>query len=492
MDEDFMVNGLPPMPDYEEETRGKPSSEHARKSAPVEDFFSSGEEIIEPKSIEAEQSVLGALLIAPELFDPVAEILKVEDFYLEENRMIFKAIQDMNEARRGVDALTVAEWLQDHEQLAMVGGMQYMIALATETPSVINAEEYARIIRDRATLRALIKMGDDVKNLAYSPDGRETSDLINAAELYLTELIENRENHKKDYVAARDALGDVIDHIETVARLKKAITGLPSGFEYLDELTSGFHPGQLIIVAARPSMGKTSFAMNVVEHIGCKEDKPVLVFSMEMPREELILRSISSLGQISLKRLRNGQLNNDDWGRLSNAVPEIGKSSIFVDDSSGLNPAQIRTRARRMQREHGLSMIVIDYLQLMRSTTNHRQNRVAEISEISRDLKEIAKELDVPVIALSQLNRSLESRTDKRPQMSDIRDSGAIEQDADLIVFLYRDEVYNKENEEVKGIAELIVGKNRNGPTGTARVKFEGEYTRFKNDVNMTRDQDYG
>jgi len=433
-----------------------------------------------PHSIEAEQSVIGALLIDPETAEQVTEAVTAEDFYERRHRQIFQAISAMLGAGRAVDAITVSEWLQDHEQLADVGGVQYLLMLANETPSAANVLAYARIVRERATLRDLIRVGREIAELAYRPEGRQAQALLDEAESRVFHLAEGQQRAGEGFQQLKDALPAVIDRIETIARERKGVTGLSTGFADLDEKTSGLHPGQLVIVAGRPSMGKTSFAMNIAEHVACIEGKPVAVFSMEMPTEEIVLRALSSRGRVDQHRLRNGSLGNDDWPRIAHAIGELGNAPLFADDSAALTPTDLRSRARRLKREHGLALIVVDYLQLMQ-VPGRGDNRVAEISEISRSLKALAKELSIPVIALSQLNRSLENRTEKRPQMSDLRESGAIEQDADLILFLYRDEVYYKDKEEVKGIAEVIIGKQRNGPIGTVRMSFFGEYTRFEN-----------
>ncbi|MFA7495256.1 MAG: replicative DNA helicase [Acidithiobacillus sp.] len=433
-----------------------------------------------PHSIEAEQSVIGALLMDPESADQVVEAVAAEDFYERRHRLIFQAMTNMLGAGRAVDAVTVSEWLQDHEQLADAGGVQYLVLLATETPSAANVLAYARIVRERAILRALIRVGREIAELAYRPEGREARMLLDEAESKVFQLAEGQQRGGEGFKQLKDALPSVIDRIEAIAREKKGVTGLATGFTDLDEKTSGLHPGQLVIVAGRPSMGKTSFAMNIAEHVACVEGKSVAVFSMEMPTEEIVLRALSSRGRVDQHRLRNGTLGNDDWPRIAHAIGELGNALLFADDSAALSPADLRSRARRLKREQGLDLIVVDYLQLMQ-VPGRGDNRVAEISEISRSLKALAKELSIPVIALSQLNRSLENRTEKRPMMSDLRESGAIEQDADLILFLYRDEVYNKDNEEVKGIAEVIIGKQRNGPIGMVRMSFFGEYTRFEN-----------
>jgi len=433
-----------------------------------------------PYSLEAEQSVIGGLLIDPESWDRIADLLSPEDFYQKRHQVLYRCIGQMLLEQKPLDAITLAEYLQDHELLAEAGGVAYVVELANATPSAANVPAYASIVRDRAILRALIHAGREIADLAYRPEGRDAQTLLEEAERRIFELAQGQKRDAVAFTRIKDALPRVIDRIEANARERKTVTGLPTGFADLDEKTSGLHPGQLVIVAGRPSMGKTAFAMNIAEHVACSEGLPVAVFSMEMPTEEIVLRALSSRGRVDQHRLRNGSLGNDDWPRIAMAIGELGKAPLFTDDSAALTPGELRSRARRLKREKDLRLIIVDYLQLMQ-VPGRSDNRVAEISEISRSLKALAKELQVPVIALSQLNRSLENRTEKRPQMSDLRESGAIEQDADLILFLYRDEVYNKDNEEVKGIAEVIIGKQRNGPIGTVRMSFFGEYTRFEN-----------
>jgi replicative DNA helicase len=433
-----------------------------------------------PHAAEAEQSVLGAVLIDPGSWDQIAEIVTESAFYERRHRLIFAAISAMMGEGRPVDAITISQYLQDREQLADAGGLQYLILLANETPSAANVGAYAQIVRDRAMLRDLIQVGREIAELAYHPEGRDAQALLDEAEGKVFRLAEGQQRGTEGFTQLKTALPQVIDRIERIAREKKGITGLSTGFADLDEKTSGLHPGQLIIIAGRPSMGKTSFAMNIAEHVACIEKAPVAVFSMEMPTEEIVLRALSSRGRVDQHRLRNGTLGNDDWPRIAHAVGELSTAPLFVDDSAALTPVELRSRARRLKRDHGLALVIVDYLQLMQ-VPGRADNRVAEISEISRSLKALSKELSIPVIALSQLNRGLENRTEKRPQMADLRESGAIEQDADLILFLYRDEVYFKDKEEVKGIAEVIIGKQRNGPIGSVRMSFFGEYTRFEN-----------
>lgn len=434
----------------------------------------------DPFSIEAEQSVLGALLIDPDAMDLIAPVLTENDFFEERHRTLFGMLVAMTGEGRPIDAVTVSEALQDHGTLKEVGGVQYLLMLANETPSSVNAVAYARIVRDRAALRALTQAGRDILDLAGNPEGRNAKELFYEAENLLAALSEEQDRSDDHCIVIRDAIVKAVDEIEAAGRNKSETTGLATGFTDLDVMTTGLHPGQLIIAAGRPGMGKTAFAMNIAENVVTHNDKSVLVFSMEMPTSELALRVIASQGQVHLSRLRSGNVTPSDWGRMAHVIGAISASKLFIDDSSALSVGDVRARAKRIQREYGLDMVVIDYLQLMQAG-NNTGNRVAEISEISRSLKSLAKDLNVPVIALSQLNRGLENRTDKRPMMSDLRESGAIEQDADLILFLYRDEVYNKDKEELKGLAEIVVGKQRNGPTGTVMLKFSGEYSLFSN-----------
>ncbi|MHB8355032.1 MAG: replicative DNA helicase [Burkholderiales bacterium] len=434
----------------------------------------------QPHAIEAEQSVIGALLIQPDVLDAIVSTVTGNDFYELRHRLLFQAIVDMSVARQDVDAVTISEWLRDRDLLADIGGMQYPVWLANETPTAANIQTYARIVRDKAVIRDLIRTTLEITELAYHPDGRDAQGLLDEAESRIFRLAEGRQQGQTFFQKAGDALPPLLDRIEVSNKEKKEVTGLPTGFADLDKKTAGLHPGQLVIVAGRPSMGKTAFAMNIAEHVVCEEGKTVAVFSMEMPTEELLLRALSSRGRVPQQRLRTGALRPEDWAKLGSVIGDLGQANLYIDESSALSPVEVRSRARRLQKEHGLDLIVVDYLQLMQ-VPGKGNNRVNEISDISRSLKSLAKELSIPVIALSQLNRGLENRTDKRPQMSDLRESGAIEQDADLILFLYREEVYNKDNEELKGVADVIIGKQRNGPIDTVRMVFNGEYTRFEN-----------
>ena len=433
-----------------------------------------------PASIEAEQQVIGALLIDPEALDQIIDVLAVEDFYDRRNRSLYQAIVELAAASQPVDTVTVCALLSDQGKTTEIGGVQYPVSLANESISSAGIHAYARIVRDKAVIRELIRVATDTLEMAYQPENRDAQTLIDEAQARIFALAEGRNHTQSSFVAAKDALHDVMAQIESMHGNKASITGLPTGYEDLDRETSGLHPGQLVIIAGRPSMGKTAFAMNIAENVSCDQKKTVAVFSMEMPVQELMVRALASRSRVSQSRLRNGNLQQIDLVRLMNGFGDLSESRLYIDDSPSLSPMELRSRARKLKKEVGLDLIVVDYLQLMQ-VPGGGGNRVGEISEISRSLKALAKELSIPVIALSQLNRGLENRTDKRPMMSDLRESGAIEQDADLILFLYREEVYKKDNEEIKGVAEVIIGKQRNGPIGTVRMVFEGEHTKFSN-----------
>jgi replicative DNA helicase len=433
-----------------------------------------------PQSLESEQRVIGAMLIDPHAIDVVAELLVEKDFFDRRHQQIFHSIMELTSAQQSIDVVTVSEWLDNQGLLAEMGGMQYLANLASEATSSASIRAYAKIVREKAMIRDLIRTATDILEMAWQPENRDARTLIDEAQERIFALSEGRSDTGSSFISAKDALRETIDHIELASKNRNSVTGLPTGYEDLDQQTSGLHPGQLVIIAGRPSMGKTAFAMNIVENVSCDQEKTVAVFSMEMPVHELMMRTLSSRSRVSQGRLRNGNLHDSDWARIASVVGPISKSHIYMDASPALSPMDLRSRARKLKKEKGLDLIVVDYLQLMQ-IPGGGGNRVGEISEISRSLKSLAKELSVPVIALSQLNRSLENRTDKRPMMADLRESGAIEQDADLILFLYREEVYKKDSEEVKGIAEVIIGKQRNGPIGTVRMTFSGEYTRFDN-----------
>ncbi len=436
---------------------------------------------IPPHSVEAEQSVLGGVLLSADAWEAVEELIVEADFYRHDHQVIFRALKDLASDEQPQDVVTVAERLQNLEELDGIGGIAYLGSLASGTPSASNVKAYARIVRERSVLRQMIAIGNEVADAAYNPGERKSDELLDLAESRVLGIADQMQQNSVGFRGMKPILANTIDRIDQLFQSDGSITGIPTGFDDFDEMTSGLQPADLVIIAGRPSMGKTTFSMNIAEHVGVTGDKPVAVFSMEMPAESLAMRMIASLGRIELQKIRSGQLTDADWPRITSAVTLLEqRNSVFIDDSAGLSPTEVRARARRLKREHGLGLIVIDYLQLMTIKGSSGENRTAEISEISRSLKSLAKELDVPVIALSQLNRSLEQRTDKRPVMSDLRESGAIEQDADLIVFIYRDEVYNPDSPD-KGTAEILIRKQRNGPIGSCRVSFLGQYTRFEN-----------
>ncbi len=445
---------------------------------------------VPPHSIEAEQSLLGGLMLENSTWEQVGDIVAEGDFYRKDHRLIFQAIRHLADENTPFDVVTLSEWLDKRNELQTVGGLSYLGTLANNTPSAANIKAYANIIRERSVLRQLIKVGTDISDSAFNTEGRTTEELLDNAERAVFEIAEQGANNKGGFAAINDVLVDVVDRIDLLFNQAGSITGLSTGYDDLDEMTSGLQEGDLIIVAGRPSMGKTTFSMNIAEHAAMTSGKPVAVFSMEMPAESLAMRMLSSLGRIDQHKIRSGQLDDDDWPRLTSAIGLLQEKPLFIDDTPALSPNELRTRCRRLVREHGpLGLIVIDYLQLMQ-VPGINENRTAEISEISRALKAVAKELNVPVIALSQLNRSLEQRPDKRPVMSDLRESGAIEQDADVIIFIYRDEVYNPES-EAKGTAEILIRKQRNGPIGSLRLTFLGKYTRFENHIGNQYDEGF-
>lgn len=432
-----------------------------------------------PYSIEAEQSVLGGLMIDNSAWDQVADMISEVDFYRKEHRLIFRAIATQAEDSKPSDAVTLSEWLDSNNELNNVGGLSYLGSLAKNTPTAANIKAYANIVRERSIMRQLVSVGTDIANSAYNPEGRDSKELLEHAEQQVFQIAEQGAKGRQGYQNIRQLLTKAVDRIDLLFQADSHITGVATGFDDFDEQTAGLQPADLVIVAGRPSMGKTTFAMNIAENAAIKQGKPVAVFSMEMPGEQLAMRMMSSLGRINQHKLRTGKLTDEDWPRVTSAVGILSEAPLFIDDTPALTSTDLRARARRLKREHGdLGLIVIDYLQLMQGSG--KENRATEISEISRGLKALAKELNVPVVALSQLNRSLEQRPNKRPVMSDLRESGAIEQDADVIVFIYRDEVYNEDSPD-KGMAEIIIGKQRNGPIGTTRLTFMGQFTKFEN-----------
>nr|WP_156885371.1 replicative DNA helicase [Acidihalobacter ferrooxydans] len=437
---------------------------------------------IPPHSVEAEQAVLGGLMLDNSTWDQVADRINEADFYRHDHKLIFRAIGRLAEAGQPLDVVTLSEALERSGESEHAGGLAYLGALAKDTPSAANIRAYADIVRERSVLRQLISVGTRIADDGFNPEGRDSREILDEAEKAVFEIAEQGARGRAGFVSIKSLLRPALDRIALLNESDGSVTGLATGYDQLDERTSGLQPGDLVIVAGRPSMGKTTLAMNIAEYAAVKQRSPVAVFSMEMPGEQLTMRLLSSLGRIDQHRLRTGKLDEHDWPRLTSAVQMLNEVPIFVDDTPALTPTELRARARRLKREHGLGLIVIDYLQLMQ-VPGTRENRATEISEISRSLKALAKELSVPVVALSQLNRSLEQRPNKRPVMSDLRESGAIEQDADLIIFIYRDEVYNEDSPD-KGTAEIIIAKQRNGPIGTVRLTFLGQFTRFENHIN--------
>ena len=437
-----------------------------------------------PNSVEAEQSVLGGLLLENEALDRIADILNQADFYRHDHRLIYTHIAKLIEQNRPADIVTVAESLENSAELSSVGGIAYLGALAQNTPTAANIRRYAEIVRERSIMRKLVEVGSGIAESAYNPQGREAQQLLDEAEAKIFQIAESGNRGSQGFVNIQTLLPQVADRIDYLYQRENqgSVTGIPTGFDDLDERTSGFQPGDLIIVAGRPSMGKTAFSLNIAENVALDTKKAVAVFSMEMGATQLATRMIGSVGRLDQHRMRNGNLEDEDWVRLTTALGKLNDAPIFIDEGAGLSSFDVRARARRLHRQTGgLGLIVVDYLQLMAGTSGRAsENRATEISEISRSLKSLAKELDVPVVALSQLNRSVEQRPDKRPVMSDLRESGAIEQDADLILFIYRDEVYNPDSED-KGTAEIIIAKQRNGPIGRVRLTFLGQHTRFEN-----------
>ncbi|MBM4207974.1 MAG: replicative DNA helicase [Gammaproteobacteria bacterium] len=445
---------------------------------------------VPPNSVQAEQAVLGGLMLDNQTWDSVADKITEADFYRKSHQLIFRAIARLADEQTPFDVITIADTLKTTCELETVGGLAYLGMLAHDTPSAANIVSYAHIVRDRSVLRQLIHAGTMISDSAFNPDGRDTDVLLEQAESEVFKIAEQRQRGQSGFMGIKPLLAKAVDKIEHLFEQEGHITGAATGFNDLDDLTSGLQPSDLIIVAGRPSMGKTTIAMNMAENIAIKGKQPVAIFSMEMPGDALAMRMMSSLGRIDQHKVRTGKLEDHEWPRLTSAISILGETKMFIDDTPALTPTEVRARARRLSREHGqLGLIVLDYLQLMQSPSSG-DNRVQQISDISRGLKALAKELNVPVVALSQLNRNLESRPNKRPMMSDLRESGAIEQDADLIIFVYRDEVYNEDSPD-KGIAEVIVGKQRNGPLGTVRLTFLGQYTRFENYAGHYNDGDY-
>jgi len=437
-----------------------------------------------PHSVEAEQSVLGGLLLEASALDKIADLMTADDFYRHEHRLIYRQIVRLSELAKPVDVITVAEALEIAGELDKVGGLPYLGSLAQNVPSAANIRRYGEIVRERSIMRKLVEVGTDIASSAYNPTGRDAAQLLDEAEGKVFEIAEAGSRGKQGFIAMPPLLTQVVERIETLYARdnQNDVTGTATGFTDLDRMTSGLQAGDLIIVAGRPSMGKTAFSINIAENVALDSKLPVAIFSMEMGASQLAMRMLGSVGKLNQHDLRTGRLQDDDWGRLTHALGRLNDAPIYIDESAALSALEVRARSRRLHRQNGgLGLIVVDYLQLMSSNAGKAsENRATEISEISRSLKALAKELHVPVVALSQLNRSLEQRPNKRPVMSDLRESGAIEQDADLILFIYRDEVYNSDSPD-KGKAEIIIGKQRNGPIGKVELAFRGEYTRFDN-----------
>ena len=436
-----------------------------------------------PHSVEAEQAVLGGLMLSNGSFDAVAAIVVEADFFSEDHKLIFETMRVLSAESKPLDVITLSETLQNSNQLDYAGGASYLVELANNTPSSANVAAYAQIVLERSIIRKLIIAASDIVKKGHNPLGWDSNKLLADAEKKLADIIENRPK-LGGFQGVNALLKEAVARIDELFNNDADITGLSTGFSELDSMTSGWQQSDLVIIAGRPSMGKTSFAMNMVEHAILTQDKPVLVFSMEMPANQLIIRMMSSLGKIDQTRMRSGNLAEDDWPRLSKAASRLKDRPLYIDDTPGISPMELRNRIRQLTREHGdIGMIMVDYLQLMNSSVP-TDNRTNEITQISRELKNIAREFNCPVLALSQLSRNLEHRPNKRPINSDLRESGAIEQDADVVTFIYRDEVYNEETDD-KGVAEIIIGKQRNGPIGTCKLTFLGKYTRFE---NLSRD----
>jgi len=439
---------------------------------------------VPPNSIEAEQSLLGGLMLDNSAWDKVADLVVAADFYRKDHRLIFSGIAELAENSNPCDVVTVSEFLDNRNELEAAGGLEYLAMLSNETPGAANVRAYAKILRERSTLRSLINAGNQISGNAYTTEGRTATELVDEAERLVFDIADKGSRGQVGFRALKNILPDAVDRIDLLHQSGGDISGIPTGYNEFDKLTAGLQSGELIVVAGRPSMGKTTLAVNIAENAAIGARVPTAIFSMEMPSQQLAFRMISSLGRVDQTHLRTGKFPDEDWSRINTAVQLMSDAPIFIDDSASLSPTEIRARARRLKREHGLGLIVVDYLQLMQ-VHGSTENRATEISEISRSLKALAKELELPIIALSQLNRSVEQRTDKRPVMSDLRESGAIEQDADLIVFIYREEVYNQETTR-KGVADISIAKQRNGPIGDFPLTFVGRFTKFENWVPDT------
>tara|TARA_B100001750_G_scaffold109203_1_gene86293 strand:- start:293 stop:1678 length:1386 start_codon:yes stop_codon:yes gene_type:complete len=452
----------------------------AKAAESKQNIESLGQLSLPPHSTDAEVALIGGLLLDSEnqAYDKVADILSERDFYHTENKEVFKVIQKLSEQSKVTDVLTVSDYLDSSTDFESKPSIEYLSEIVESTAGTSNIAEYAKIIREKALLRELIQISSEIAQSAYKPEGKSPSELVDIAESHIFEIAE-RGNRNMTFSEMSDLVKQTYDELDKRSQGGGKITGVSSGFRELDNLTAGLQNGELIIIAGRPSMGKTAFALNIAEHTALADENPVAIFSMEMSASSLAQRMISSLGRVNAHSIKTGQLQEKDWNRVDGAIQQIKNAPIYIDDTPSLTPIELRARARRIQREKGLSLIVIDYLQLM-SVHGNKENRATEISEISRNLKALARELNIPIIALSQLNRSVEQRTDKQPQMSDLRESGAIEQDADLIAFIYREEVYDPDTDK-KGVALINVAKQRNGSIGQFNLTFLGRYTKFEN-----------
>lgn len=435
---------------------------------------------VPPASPESEQAVLGGLMLAPESIDLVMDLITEDDFFIHVHRLIFRAIKHLNERSKPFDVITLGEWFDSQGMAEQVSNGAYLIELSTNTPSAANIRAYAEIVRDKALVRRLIDKTTLIQTDAYQSHSEDAAAILARAEQAIFSISESTAAHRAGPVMVTDSAREVFSLLQDRYENKGNPTGIPTPYKDFNDLTAGLQPTDLIILAARPSQGKTTLALNLAEHAAFFSKKPTVVFSMEMSHTQLTTKLISSLGRINASRLRDGELQDEDWSKVTRAIQVMKEGVMLIDDTPSLSPDELRSKARRLKREHNIGLIVVDYLQLM-TVPGSTENRATEISEISRSLKALAKELKVPVIALSQLNRSLETRNDKRPVMADLRESGAIEQDADVIVFIYRDEYYNKDSETNKGLAEIIIGKQRNGPTGTVTLRFFGEFSKFDN-----------
>ena len=452
----------------------------AKAAESKQNIESLGQLSLPPHSTDAEVALIGGLLLDSEnqAYDKVADILSERDFYHTENKEVFKVIQKLSEQSKVTDVLTVSDYLDSSTDFESKPSIEYLSEIVESKAGTSNIAEYAKIIREKALLRELIQISSEIAQSAYKPEGKSPSELVDIAESHIFEIAE-RGNRNMTFSEMSDLVKQTYDELDKRSQGGGKITGVSSGFRELDNLTAGLQNGELIIIAGRPSMGKTAFALNIAEHTALADENPVAIFSMEMSASSLAQRMISSLGRVNAHSIKTGQLQEKDWNRVDGAIQQIKNAPIYIDDTPSLTPIELRARARRIQREKGLSLIVIDYLQLM-SVHGNKENRATEISEISRNLKALARELNIPIIALSQLNRSVEQRTDKQPQMSDLRESGAIEQDADLIAFIYREEVYDPDTDK-KGVALINVAKQRNGSIGQFNLTFLGRYTKFEN-----------